>query len=203
MENPLLNNRIMIKARRPGCGFTLLELLIVVAILMLVTVIAVPNVVVVLSYSRMRASITSFSGVLQSTRMLAVKENRTMTTHIGNQGQGLVAYAKLATDSNPLAVHDSQIEMEAPIVYMASPTGPNAPTAISTTVLGFTPETTEPSFNTRGMPCAYSTGTCPNKGFLYYFHDTRPGGKQTWAGVSISPAGRIHKWFWNGSAWTD
>src|SRR5262245_18719513 len=113
----------MTKARRPGRGFTLLELLIVVAIFMLVTTIAVPNIIVVLSYGRMRASITSFSGVLQSTRMLAVKENRTMTTHIGNQGLGLVAYAKLATDTNPLAVHDSQIVMEAPIVTMASPAG--------------------------------------------------------------------------------
>ena len=193
----------MIKALRPNRGFSLLEVLIVVAIFILVTTIAVPNVVVVLSNSRMRASITSFSGVLQSTRMLAVKENRTMTTHIANQALALVAYAKLATDSNPLATHDSQIEMEAPIEEMATPSGPGAPSAISTAVLGFTPETTEPSFNTRGLPCTYSGGSCTNKGFLYYFHDTRPGGHKGWAAVSISPAGRIHKWFWNGSAWTD
>ena len=194
---------VMTKAGRSNQGFTLLELLIVVAIFILVTTIAIPNVVVVLSNSRMRASITSFSGVLQSTRMLAVKENRTMTTHMGVQSEGLVAYAKLATDSNPLAIHDSQIEMEAPIAEMATPSGPGAPSTISTAVLGFTPETTEPSFNTRGMPCTYSGGSCTNKGFLYYFHDTRPGSHAGWAAVSISPAGRIHKWFWNGSAWTD
>jgi prepilin-type N-terminal cleavage/methylation domain-containing protein len=194
---------VMTKDGRPNRGFTLLELLIVVAIFILVTTIAVPNVIVVLSNTRMRASITSFSGVLQSTRMLAVKENRTMTTHMIVQSQGLVAYAKLASDSNPLAVHDSQIEMEAPIAEMDTPTGPGAPSTISTSVLGFTPETTEPSFNTRGMPCTYSGGSCTNKGFLYYFHDTRPGSHAAWAAVSISPAGRIHKWFWNGSAWTD
>jgi prepilin-type N-terminal cleavage/methylation domain-containing protein len=193
----------MTKDGRSNRGFTLLELLIVVAIFILVTTIAVPNVTLVLANARMRASITSFSGVLQSTRMLAVKENRTMTTHMTVQALGLVAYAKLATDTNPLAIHDSQIEMEAPITEMAAPTGPGAPSAISTSVLGFTPETTEPSFNTRGMPCTYSGGSCTNKGFLYYFHDTRPGSHSSWAAVSISPAGRIHKWFWNGAAWVD
>jgi prepilin-type N-terminal cleavage/methylation domain-containing protein len=196
--------RFMTDKRRSQLGFTLLELLIVVAILVLVTTIAIPNVVVALSKSRMRASITSFSGVLQSTRMLAVKENRLMTTHVGVQAYGLVAYAKLATDSNPLAIHDSQIAMEAPITEMATPTGPGAPTAISTSILGFTPVTTEPSFNTRGLPCAFSGGTCAtNTGFIFYFHDTRPGNTSGWAAVSISPAGRIKKWFWNGSAWTD
>ena len=193
----------MTEARHSQRAFTLLELLIVVAILILVTTIAVPNVVVALSKSRMRASITSFSGVLQSTRMLAVKENRLMTTHIGVVSHGLVAYAKLATDSNPLAVHDSQIAMEAPITEMATPTGLGAPPVISNGVLGFTPETTEPSFNTRGLPCAYSGGPCTNKGFAYYFHDMRQGNTAGWAAVSISPAGRIKKWFWNGSAWTD
>jgi prepilin-type N-terminal cleavage/methylation domain-containing protein len=195
--------RFMTDARDSQRGFTLLELLIVVAILILVTTIAIPNVVVALSKSRMRASITSFSGVVQSTRMLAVKENRIMTTRIATQANGLVAYAKLATDTNPLAIHDSQIAMEAPIIEMATPTGPGAPPAISNGVLGFTPETTEPSFNTRGLPCAYSGGACTNKGFIYYFHDSRPGTTSGWAAVSISPAGRVKKWFWSGSEWTD
>jgi Tfp pilus assembly protein FimT len=197
--------RFMTDARRHSQrAFTFLELLIVVGILILVTTMAIPNVVVALSKNRMRASITSFSGVLQSTRMLAVKENRLMTTHISVQSHGLVAYAKLATDSNPLAIHDSQIAMEAPITTMTTPTGPGAPPTISNGILGFTPETTEPSFNTRGLPCAYSPGACAtNKGFIYYFHDMRTGATAGWAAVSISPAGRIKKWFWSGSAWTD
>src|SRR5262245_9012842 len=127
----------MAKTARSERGFTLLEVLIVVAIFVIVTAIAVPNVTAVLSNARMRASITSFSGVLQSTRMLAVKENRTMTTHMLTQSGGLVAWAKDATESD-LSVHDSQIEMEAPIEEMATPAGPGAPSTISTSVLGFT-----------------------------------------------------------------
>jgi prepilin-type N-terminal cleavage/methylation domain-containing protein len=193
----------MIKSYRSNLGFTLLELLIVLSIGTLVVTIAVPNVTVALSNGRMRASITSFSGVLQSTRMLAVKQNRTMTTRLTNQSLGLIAFAKAAADSDPVDIHDSQVEMEAPIEEMATPSGLGAPSVIDPAILGFTPETTEPSFNTRGMPCAYSGGNCTNKGFLYYFHDSRPGTGKGWAAVSISPAGRIKKWFWNGSAWTD
>ena len=193
----------MSTSSRSNRGFSLMEVLIVMAVVVLVTTIAIPNVTVAVSNSRMRANITSFSGVLQSTRMLAVKENKTMTTHMGIQSGGLVAYAKVATDANPLAVHDSQVEMEAPIVKMTTLSGPGAPSAISTAILGFTAQTGDPSFNTRGLPCTYDSGLCTNNGFLYYFRDTRPGNASGWAAVSISPAGRIHKWFWNGSAWVD
>ena len=190
-------------AKRSDFGFTLFELMIVLGIFMVLAMIAIPNVTVALSNGRMRASITSVSGVLQSTRMLAVKENRTMETRMRVQGAGLVAFAKLASSADDLNVHDNQVAMEAPIEKMTTPSGPGAPSVITTTTLGFTPETGDPSFNTRGMPCAYDDGNCPNRGFLYYFHDTRAAGGRGWAAVSISPAGRIRKWFWNGSAWTD
>ena len=185
------------------CGFTLLELLMVVGVGVLVTAVAVPNVVVAVSNSRLRASMTSLSGIMQSTRMLAVNQNRAMTTHITVQPQGIVAYAKLATNSTPVYVNDMQVEMEAPIIKVTTPSGVGAPPALSSAVLGFTPQTGDPSFNTRGMPCAYSAGTCINHGFAYYFHDNRPASTTGWSAVSISPAGRIKKWFWNGSAWID
>jgi len=191
------------QTQKNRAGFTLLELLIVVGIGAMITAIAVPNVVIAVSNSRLRASMTSLSGVLQSTRMLAVKQNRTMTTRMTVQSSGMVAYAKLATASTPLYVNDMQVEMEAPITKVTTPSGPGAPSALNTGVLGFTPQTGEPSFNTRGMPCAYSGGSCPNQGFAYYFHDNRSGATAGWSAVSISPAGRIKKWYWNGSAWVD
>jgi prepilin-type N-terminal cleavage/methylation domain-containing protein len=195
----------MDRNNRSDRGFTLFEILIVLGIFLILAMIAIPNVTVALSNGRMRASITSLSGVLQSTRMLAVKENRMMTTRLDVQGAGLIAFAKRASapDDEDVDIHDNQVAMEAPIEKITTPSGPGAPSTISTAILGFTPETGQPSFNTRGMPCVYSGGNCTNKGFLYYFHDTRPGSGRGWAALSISPAGRIKKWFWNGSAWTD
>jgi hypothetical protein len=88
-------------------------------------------------------------------------------------------------------------------MMMGTPTGVGAPEEIETSVLGFTPQTTEPSFNTRGLPCVYDDGICTNDGFLFYFKDTSRQGSQGWAALSISPAGRIKKWFWTGGSWVD
>lgn len=143
------------------------------------------------------------SGLLQACRMAAVKENKALTTHFTTDGATLIGYVKGVADTSGIKATDLQAEWEAPVSMMTSPTGPDAPSEIDTAILGFTPADGEPSFNTRGLPCLYDSGTCTNNGFLYYFKDTsRPGGKG-WAALSISPAGRIKKWFWNTSEWTD
>lgn len=185
-------------------GFSLLELLIVVAILTVVTVVAVPNVTLALSHARLRASMTSFSGVLQNTRIVAVKQNATMSTHVAVKPYGLIAYVKAASDTSDLSSWDAQVQLQAPVSRVTTPSGPGAPSILDAAALGFAaPETSDPSFNSRGMPCTYSGGNCVSHGFLYYFKETRPRNEYGWAAVSISPAGRVKKWYWNGSAWTD
>jgi hypothetical protein len=136
--------------------------------------------------------------------MLAVKQNQTMTTHFTPEPEGVVAYVKQAWDTTTYTTHDSQVELEAPVMQVPAPSDPSAPTPLDSSTLGFSlPETGDPSFNSVGLPCVYSGGLCSNHGFIYYFHDQRPQGKQGWAALSISPAGRLKKWYWNGSVWTD
>jgi hypothetical protein len=53
------------------------------------------------------------------------------------------------------------------------------------------------------LPCTYSGGNCTSAGFVYYFMDHRPMGRSGWAAVSISPAGRLKRWFWSGSTWVN
>jgi prepilin-type N-terminal cleavage/methylation domain-containing protein len=185
-------------------GFSLIEISVVVAISLIVGMIAIPNMVSVISNARLHAGVTSMSGLLQSCRMEAVKQNQTLTAHFATiDGQTLVGYVKAAPDGSERLPTDLQAQWEAPVMMMTEPSGEGAPSEISTGVLGFTPQTTEPSFNTRGLPCVYDAGNCPNDGFLYYFKDTSRHGSQGWAALSISPAGRIKKWFWTGSAWVD
>src|SRR5690348_14667392 len=175
--------------------------MVVVGIGMIVTVTAVPNMITAISNMRLRSSMTSLAGVIQNCRMLAVKQNQTMTTHFTPQTNGVIAFVKLATDTSTYTVHDSQVELEAPVMQVAPPT---SPPPIDTTTLGFSsPLNSEPSFNTVGLPCSWNAGTCSNHGFIYYFHDQRPQGKQGWAALSISPAGRLKRWYWNGSSWLD
>jgi Tfp pilus assembly protein FimT len=186
-------------------GFSLFELTFVVAVLIVVGLFAIPNMVIVISNARVRAGVTSMSGLLQSARMLAVKQNKTLTTHFDTEGTAtLVGFVKDATISTPVReATDMQAEWEAPVQMMTSPSGAGAPASFTTATLGFTPATSFPSFNTRGLPCVYDSGSCDNFGFLYYFKDTSQSGSKGWAALSISPAGRIKKWFWDGSTWTD
>jgi prepilin-type N-terminal cleavage/methylation domain-containing protein len=196
----------MLRVRlRNQSGFTLIEVMIVATIATVITVTAIPNITNAIANAKLRASMTSLSGLLQNTRMVAVKENRTKTARFeGGTTTRLMGYIRDAGDTSTLSTMDSQVEMEAPITKLSTPTGLGAPPAISTTVLGFTPQTSDPSFNTRGLPCLYSGGTCPtNYGFIYYFKDNRTSGIGGWAAISLSPAGRIKRWFWNGSAWTE
>jgi Tfp pilus assembly protein FimT len=185
-------------------GFSLLEVMSVAAISLIVTMTALPNFITGIGNMRLRSSMTSLAGVIQNCRMLAVKQNQTMSTHfaVSNYG-GVIAYVKKATDANPLATSDSQVQLEEPVTQVTTPSGAGAPSTLDS-LLGFTVQTTDPSFGPTGLPCAYSGGVCTtNKGFVYYFHDTRPAGQIGWGALSISPAGRLKKWFWSGSAWTN
>lgn len=187
-----------------AAGFSLIEVSVVVVISLVVGAVAIPNMVSVISNSRLHAGVTSMSGLLQNCHMEAVKKNITLTAHFGTiDGQALVAWVKPAAGSPDRLPTDRQTQWEAPVMMMTTPSGAGAPTAISTTMLGFTPQTNEPSFNSRGMPCVFDDGNCTNAGFLYYFKDTSRPGSQGWAALSITPAGRIKKWFWTGSSWVD
>lgn len=182
-------------------GFSLIETLSVVGIVMVVMTTGMPTMVTAIANSRMRASMTSLSSVFQACRMKAVKENRIMTTYTSTAPSGITAYVKRASEPNQLRSTDLQVQLQAPVVQVTAPSGPGAPSALDATTLGFTPQTGNASFNTRGLPCTYSSGNCTSSGFAYYFYDTRPGGQRAWSAVSISPAGRVKRWFWGGSSW--
>src|SRR2546426_2553915 len=104
-------------------GFSLLEVMIVASVGMIISVTALPNMVTGISNIRLRSSMTSLAGVLQNCRMLAVKQNRLMTTHFNPNAYGVMAYVKRATDTSSLAVSDSQVELEAPVIRVTTPSG--------------------------------------------------------------------------------
>jgi prepilin-type N-terminal cleavage/methylation domain-containing protein len=183
-------------------GFTLVEVVMVAAITMVLSTIAIANISAVVSSARIHAGISSMSGLLQNTRMLAVKKNKTMTAHVDAEGSGaLVGYIKVASDTSAKTSKDPQVEWESPVIRMSELDGPGAPDALTIDQLAFTPQSGDISYNSRGLPCEYSGGVCTGAGFLYYFKDTSREGNKGWAALSISPAGKITKWFWNNTNW--
>jgi len=197
-----LNSCFLWKGGLNRSGFSLLELLVVVSILMVISIIAIPNMMTVISNARLQGGGTNLSGLLQNSRALAIGQNTTMTTRFTILGNGPVAYVKRADDTSPLDHLDPQVQLGAPLIKVNLPTGSGEPAALTTTELGFAAVTTDPSFNSRGLPCAYWMGVCSSPtGFVFYFKDNRPMGKSGWIAVSISPAGRIKRWTYSGTSW--
>jgi Tfp pilus assembly protein FimT len=190
----------------------MLELVIVVAMSMVVAAIAVPNFMAVIFNFRMRGAMSSLSGLLQNCRMTAVQKNTIMTSVFGVfPPGGPVVYIKHAGDTSAIASTDFQVQLGAPLTQIITPTGTGAPTALTTTTLGYTPLTYQPSsylpgFNSRGLPCKWdlATSVCSTGvGYVFYFMDSRPLGKSGWGAVTISPAGRVKTWSWNGASWVN
>lgn len=185
-------------------GFSLIELLVVMSIALVVAAFAVPYMVTVTANVRLRSAMTSMAGLMQDSRSLAIKNNQLMTTRFSVLGNGPVAYLKVASSTAARNSKDPQVQLGAPVTFVRDVSGiTGAPTALDNSILSFGPNTTDdPTFNPRGLPCLYASGTCTSSvGFVYYFTDTRSLGKNGWAAVSVSPAGRIKVWFWNGTSW--
>jgi prepilin-type N-terminal cleavage/methylation domain-containing protein len=192
-------------------GFSLLELIVVVSILMILAATAVPNLMNVVANMRLRGAASSLSGLVQECRIQAIKHNKPMTVLFVSVHASPYAFVQEASSSNtalgtvnPLnGPIYAVVQLGAPVIQVTTPTG-GSPTPLTSTTLGYTPldltdATNLPSFNSRGVPCKYSGGSCANNGFVYYFTDIRRGA--AWTALTISPAGRIQRWFWYGDHW--
>jgi Tfp pilus assembly major pilin PilA len=129
-------------------GFSLLEVLLIVAVGLILTAVGLPLMNNVIANMKLRASMTSVSGLLQNTRATAVQQNKTMTAKHFNRTTApysLIYYVQAATDASGFSTTDTQVWMEAPITPYPAPTGVVAPTAIGTSTLSFTAQSIDPS----------------------------------------------------------
>ncbi len=183
---------------RNQSGFSLLELMIVVGILMVVAAMAVPKIMTSVADIRLRGTVNSASGIIQDARMMAIRDNNLRKVKYANAAAGGLVYVDVNDDGSPQAT-EAQVQMGSTILAYTTPTGISA---LTNTDLSYTPTTVSSiMFNPRGLPCS-AASTC-GSGMVLYFTDSRTVGSPGWAAVSVSPAGRVKTWMWNGSKWGD
>jgi prepilin-type N-terminal cleavage/methylation domain-containing protein len=184
-----------------NAGFSLIELMVVIAIMMVMTAISTPPILAAIAHTKLRGAASNLSGFIQSSRMQAVKRNITVTVQFATTGDVPIAVMKDVNDTSDVSVTDPQVQLGPSSMQLAAPDGDASP--LTDTVLSYTPLNLPDliSFNSRGLPCKYAAGVCTPSGFVYYLTDTRNPG--TWVAVSISPGGRVKQWFWNGTVWGD
>lgn len=191
-------------------GFSAVEITIVVAIILIVAGIALPNMFQVWYDMQLRSSAAQVADLMQQARMLAAKNNTTYPIGYGTNNGSQQVYIDL-NRNGALDAGEPYIDLPRQIAAAAG-----APSGGSGQPSAFTPtgdssagapynNTNTMAFSPRGLPCNYDTSTTPAtcttpaaNPFVYYFQDSRPNG---WSAVQVTKAGRTKTLLWNGSTW--
>lgn len=192
--------------RASSSGFSLVELLVVMAIILVVAAFAVPSMKSTMDAYRVRTTLNSVSGLTQRCRLQSLRKNTSEHMYVQTNGGKVQLFCQdVPTSTGVLKTTDPQITLAEQFSIPGTPTG--GPTQMTAaTMWGATGAQfavdSDPFFNSRGLPCgAVGVGTACStiKGYVYYFKYTA--GTSRWAAISISPAGRMQSWFWTGTNW--
>ena len=204
-------------------GFSLIEIMVVVFVVMVIMAIAVPNVLLAVANIRLRSSASDLAGLMQQARLMAAKNNPqappVYAIRYAVRGGRQIAYIDLNGDSawsssvtiNGVTMGEPLTEFSGTVVPAAgAPSGtggqPSQYVLAGDTVIGGNSfdNTKTLAYTPRGFPCDYTVPpTCSTPAttyFVYYLTDTRVG-PAGWAGVVVTKAGRTKVVTWNGSAW--
>jgi prepilin-type N-terminal cleavage/methylation domain-containing protein len=191
------------QSRRADAGFSMIEMMVVAAIILIISAMAMPNIWNSVQIMRMRSSLTEITGLYQQTRRLAVRDAKIYPVRTTTIGGRLAFYA----DLNPTATSTYQsgypaVVMPEGVTVISTPGSTTGLDVSTVTVTG-----TMPGFNNRGLPCTYAaTYDCPFltniSGTFYPSHfaiylQTRNGGTMA---VVVEPSGQVRGYIWSGTS---
>jgi len=197
-------------------GFSILELVIVIAIMMIVAGIAVEFVQRAAQTMRLEESAINYSNLLQQARLRAVHDDKYYTVLTASGGvNGNMAFVDIAgtgiyVPGEPMMVFSAGVSPQsfgsgpnlAGLEAQFLPNNPGAVMTVNTTALG-------PTLGSRGLPCTPtggSLGVCPYlsvngipTSYITFIQNTQ---SENWEAVTLTPAGRIRQWRYDGSTWS-
>ena len=197
-------NRRISKMREKGVS--LLELMMVIAVIMTVAAMVFINAVTALENIRLGQSATSYANLIQQVRIRAVQDDTfyTVQTTPATGGTPASAFADLAGNgTNPIMYFFRSVT---PMPFSSGPGLANlksqflpassqAQASVNTTAPG-------PTFGPRGLPCTPSVGTCPYQTPTSYITFLQNSKTNKWQAITVTPAGRVRIWSYGGSTWS-
>lgn len=201
--------------RKLRAGFTLLELMMVVLIVIIVAGVSVPKFLSFIYSARLHGAGSDFAGLLQQARIRAVQDDTYYSTYFITSGTIREAYVDLKRNGGTgVDTLDPMITVNKEVAAVAASSAPDTsnlsgqflPVGSTLTVNDGNTSTTPIIFSPRGLPCSSLTVTggtiCNSAGgataFWVFFQDSHT---QAYQAVTISPAGRIQNWTLQGTAW--
>lgn len=212
-----INRRLTAQA-----GFSMVELSLVTIITLILAGAAVPTLLTSVRTAHLRGAASDYAGLLELARIYAIRDNNYYATYIlAPVGNSLVAqaYLDLPQGSPPAknggtgaVTGDPTITITSEVLVEPVGSAPNTSNLESQLLPATTPVTptdtsvTAATFGPRGLPCTPLTLSsyvvCDSSGgataYWTFLKNTKTG---AWQAVTITPAGRIQKWFYSGSVW--
>jgi|SRR5215471_18182181 len=198
------------RGRAPAYGFSLVELVVVVAIILIVLALIVPQLRNAVPVIRARGSANELAGLMQNARILAAKNNQTYDIKYTTIGGDTVAYVDVNLNGaydpgEPIVTFNRGVT---PAAGAPSGSGGQPPAYVfSGDTTSGTPydNTATLAFNPRGLPCKYDNSTAPatcltpaSTYFVYYLT-----GAPAWSAVVVTKGGRTRVIVWNGANWAN
>ena len=175
--------------------------------------------------AHLRGAASDMTGLYEQARIYAIRDNRYYSTYVlaasGSRPQ--LAYVDMlpkvrvgspgsGNGGTSVATGDPEVTLTSEVVQQAVGSAPNTNNLKSQLLPSTTPVTpidtkvTAATFGPRGLPCtpiALTGGSvCDSAGgptaYWTFLKNTNSGG---WQAVTITPAGRIGKWFYDGLVW--
>ena len=187
-------------------GFSLLELMIVLAIIIIIAGFTVPTLMTQVYQAKIRYAATDVSSLLQRVRMEAVRKNSFYSVQYV---AGSPAMARDIDKNSALVTSIPQTVFGNSVTgFFGSGSGAPGEAGFLAS-LNFTTAASgagSASFNSRGLPCMASGGaTCTQtlgQGFVFFFSGTNAsGGNLGWAAVAVTPSGRCQVFSYDGTNW--
>jgi Tfp pilus assembly protein FimT len=205
------SGRIFLNLSKPeAAGFSLLEMLIVVAICMIVAAITIIGIGTAARSIRLHGAALDYANLLQNARIQAVKDDKFYTVRTDTTANPPTAFIDINSNGSYDAGEPRMLFRSGttPQPYAAGPAAANLKTqflpatplalaSVATTAAG-------PTFGPRGLPCtptpsAGGSTTCPfltPTSFITFIQGT--GGD--WVAVTVTPASRIRQWHYDSNA---
>lgn len=186
------------KIQKKTQGFTLLEVMIVLAVTLILGALAVPKIMATFNDMRLRYVATNLSGLLQSARIQAVRRNTFYSILPGVQAGGPIYYIDKPNAGGYVA-GDLMVPIDPAVTVTQGPitAAPNSAAFLASLNFAVDPAADPPSFSARGLPCIGAAAACPQvpgQGFVMFMSRARGSGNTPWLAVVVNPSGHIQIW---------